>query len=270
MTDTTISGENHHMRRLFMTIAATLLATTLLYVPGAAAQEAERAPDAEAEKVDEVRPERPQRPKIRCHGDVSDTGAPEVDCRWTESTHPDAAAYKILRVGGGERSVVFRTDDTSVTEWTDTGVEFGTRYRYRVVVLNEDGKRIQRSRWNKAIVVKTDIERLQMECDLVDAAADDDSIGSDIAPDVEGHPVLCQWRPADSEDAAEYQLWRRVRGQHRELVATVGLDTLSQRDIVPLDAGKVVYAVLAVDADGEIVGRSGLSKIRLPLVDAAA
>ena len=266
------------MRRLFMTIAATLLATLLVHAPSAAAREADRAPDADAgqiDEVDEVRPERPHRPKIRCHGDVSDTGAPEVDCRWTESTHPRAAAYVILRVGGGERGVVYRTDDTSVTEWTDTDVEFGVRYRYRVVVLNEDGKRIQRSRWNKAIVVKSDIERLRMECDLVDTQSDTDT-DVDIEVEVEAevdapaHTVLCQWRPAQSESAVEYQLWRRVRGHHRELVATVGLDTLSARDEVPADAGKVVYAVLAVDADGDVVGRSGLSRVRIPKLDPAA
>ena len=250
------------MRKLF-TITAALMATLMLFVPGASAVEADRVAEAEAREVDEVRPEKP---KIRCRGTIGMGGAPKVKCRWTESEHPDAAAYKIVRVGGDERTVVFRTDDTSVTRFTDKDVEFGVRYRYRVVVLHEDGKRIQRSRWNKAIVVKPDVERLTMECGVTDAESD---VTTDIAPEAQPHTILCQWRPAESEAAVEYQLWRRIRGQHRELVATVGLDTLSQLDEVPADTTKVVYAVLALDADGEIVGRSGLSKIRFPITDAA-
>ena len=198
-------------------------------------------------------------------------GAPKVKCRWTESEHPEAAAYKIVRVGGDERTVVFRTDDTSVTRFTDTDVEFGVRYRYRVVVLNAEGERIQRSRWNRAIVVKPDVERLRMACAVTDTAVDAETDAlTDVAPVAQPYSILCQWRPAESEDAVEYQLWRRIRGQHRELVATVGLDTLSHVDTVPADASKVVYAVLALDADGEIVGRSGLSKIRFPISESSS
>lgn len=250
------------MRRL-LTITAALLAALMLFVPGASAAEIDRVTDAEAREVDEVRPDRP---KIRCRGTIGIGGAPKVECRWTESEHPDAAGYKVVRVGGGERTIAFRTDDTSVTRFTDTDVEFGVRYRYRVVVVNEDGRRIQRSRWNKAIVVKPDVERLRMECGVTDVESD---LTTDIAPEAQPHSILCQWRPAESEAAVEYQLWRRIRGEHRELVATVGLDTLSHVDEVPADTTKVVYAVLALDADGEIVGRSGLSKIRFPITDAA-
>ena len=250
------------MRRMF-TITAAVLAALMLFVPGASAAEIDRVADAEARVADDVRPERP---KIRCHGAVALGGAPQVACRWTASEHPDAAGYKIVRVGGGERTIAFRTGDTSVTRFTDTDVEFGTRYRYRVVVVNEDGRRIQRSRWNKAIVVKPDVERLHMACDVTDGETD---VATDIAPEAQPHSILCEWRPTESEAAVEYQLWRRIRGQHRELVATVGLDTLSHLDEVPADTTKVVYAVLALDADGEIVGRSGLSKIRFPVTDAA-
>ncbi|MEM7286013.1 MAG: hypothetical protein AAF480_06645 [Actinomycetota bacterium] len=249
------------MRRMLTITAAALMATLMLFVPGASAVETDRVAETDAAQVDEVRPEKP---KIRCRGAIALGGAPKVKCRWTESEHPDAAAYKIVRVGGGERTVVFRTGDTSVTRYTDKDVEFGVRYRYRVVVLNEEGERIQRSRWNKAIVVKPDVERLKMECGVVDTATD---AITDLAPDAARHSILCQWRPAQSEAAVEYQLWRRIRGQHRELVATVGLDTLSHLDHVPGDTTKVVYAVLALDSDGEIVGRSGLSKIRFPITD---
>ena len=244
-------------RMLFITLTA-LAALSVLVVPGASAVDAEPRGDAEA-KVDEVRPDRP---KIRCRGAIGLGGAPKVRCRWRVSEHPDAAGYKVVRVHGDDRSVVFETDDVDVRRFTDKDVEFSTRYRYRLIVVDENGDKLQRSRWDRAIVRKPDTERLKMACGVADAVTE--------TADAEPHSILCEWRPAQGDSAVEYQLWRRIRGQHRELVTTVGLDTLSHLDTVPADTTKVVYAVLALDADGEIVGRSGLSKIRFPVQESPA
>lgn len=250
------------MRRLLCVTLAAALAASMLFVPGASAAEVDALAETDAEAID-TDAERPERPKIRCRGHVNElNGDPAITCRWTETTHPDAAGYKIVRRGGGERVVAHRTDDLSATRFTDTDIEFGTRYRYRVIVVDENGRKLQKSRWNKAIVVSADIERLQMECDLTDApAADADDAEPEIV-DTAPHTVLCQWRAAETPAAVEYQLWRRVKGEHRELVASLDIETLSHIDEVPAEADKVVYAVLALDADGEIIGRSGLSKIR--------
>ena len=197
-------------------------------------------------------------------------GEPKAVCAWTETEHPDAAGYKLIRRAAGERSVVFRTGDLSTTTFTDTNVEFNTRYRYRVVVVDENGRRLQRSRWNRAFVLSPDTERLHLDCVATDTdraetdPAETDRAETDKAPT---KPVLCEWEPAESKAAVEYQLWRRVRGHHRELVVTTGLDVLSHVDDVPADTGKVIYAVLALDADGEIVGRSAISKVRWPVTD---
>ena len=256
------------MRSLPFTKLATggltaVLALLLLFVPGALAED--RSVETTADDSAQVDDARPRKPKIRCHGALTFGAKPVVKCRWTEATHPDAAGYKIVRVGGGERTVVHRTDDLGATRFNDKDVAWGTRYRYRVVVVDDAGKRLQRSRWNKAIVRKPDIERLRMDCDITetDTPETDTPETGAAQPDAAGTPVLCEWRAAESDEVTEYQLWRRVRGQHRELVATVSAETLSQPDTVPADASKVVYAVLALDADGDIIGRSGLSKLLL-------
>ncbi len=251
---------SHSARKAALVVLSTLLATLMLLTPGASALETQAVQTDEAD-ADQAERKRPLRPRIRCHGAVSMAGDPMVKCRWTESAHPAAAAYKVVRVGGGDRSVVYR-GDTSTTRFVDETVEFNTRYRYRVVVVNENGRRIQRSRWNKAFVRGGDTERLHLDCNAaeVDAVPETDAVD----PELTTKPVICSWEAAESEGVTEYQLWRRLRGEHRELVATVGADVLSQGDDVPADTGRGVYAVLALDADGEIIGRSGLSKVTFP------
>jgi hypothetical protein len=240
------------LTRFSATLLATMLLATAFFVPVATATEA--ATNGAAAEASEKTPERHKRPKIRCHGTTNElTGAPEVDCTWTESARARAAAYKVVRKGGGERAVVYR-GDLSTTSFADTNVEFGTRYRYRVVVLNNAGKRIQRSRWNKAFIPAEDFERLSISCDQLEAA--EEAEPADVA-------VTCAWRAAENEDVASYQLWRRVRGHHRELVADLATNELSYTDAVPADAKRVVYAVLALDSDDHIIGRSGITKVKL-------
>ncbi len=86
----------------------------------------------------------------------------------------------------------------------------------------------------------TDIEVLKLEC----AAAD------------EAFAARCHWRASTSGNAVGYQLWRIVNRGERELVHRGGLDQTSVADRLPRNTMLVRYAVLAVDADGEIVGQS--------------
>jgi hypothetical protein len=72
--------------------------------------------------------------------------------------------------------------------------------------------------------------------------------------------AACRWSSADN--ARAYQLWRIVDRGHRELVGTYGSDTNVARDDVPDDAVLVRYAVIALDADGEIIGRSRVTRVR--------
>jgi hypothetical protein len=77
--------------------------------------------------------------------------------------------------------------------------------------------------------------------------------------------VECAWRPATHPAAAGYQLWRIVDRGHRELVWRGGLDATSHVSPVPADASVARYAVLAVNKDGRIVGRSRVQTVHLRL-----
>lgn len=251
------------MRRLLMITVTAMLATTMLSVPGAAAETEPETDVTETDvrEVDEVDSD-VARPRLRCRGTIGMGWAPKVKCRWSETAHPDAAGYKLVRVDGDQRKVVFRSRDLSATRFTDRDVEFNTRYRYRVIVVDNEGRRIQRSRWNAAGVRRPDVELLRLKCSPVDAAEVDPAIDEAKADVLEVAKLVgCEWRPATSEKADHYELWRLIRGQHRELVTTVGLDQLSQIDKVPGDTAHVVYALLARDEDDHIVGRSRLSKV---------
>lgn len=265
------------MRRLLLCIAIALATGATVLAPAAGAVE----PDAQRTRnaVDVVRPVDDHPPRIRCRGSVNDAGAPVVRCRWTRSHHPDAAGYEIVRRGGMEgRTVVFATRDLDVNRFVDTSVDFKTRYAYRVVVVDESGHRLEASRWNRAFVRHRDIERLRLRCtagtlatDTVesDASKTEPMAEPELAADVRA--ATCTWRPATSQKAATYELWRLVRGaDERELVATTGLDRTSVvDDDIPADAALVVYGVLAKDDGGHVVGRSHLSRVRFAVTDAS-
>lgn len=72
--------------------------------------------------------------------------------------------------------------------------------------------------------------------------------------------AACRWSAIDS--ARGYQLWRIVDRGHRELVGTYDSETNVARDDVPDDARLVRYVVLALDGDGDIIGRSRVARVR--------
>jgi hypothetical protein len=77
----------------------------------------------------------------------------------------------------------------------------------------------------------------------------------------------CRW--SSTENVRAYQLWRIVDRGHRELVGTYNNDTNVARNDVPDDAVLVRYAVVALDADGDIIGRSRLARVRFRQHDGA-
>ena len=81
--------------------------------------------------------------------------------------------------------------------------------------------------------------------------------------------IIHRWTSGHSsatDKATHYELWRVVNRGHRELVGEYRPHVFAARDDVPEDAAVVKYAVLAFDADGEIVGRSRPTAIRFPVV----
>ncbi|MEM7321819.1 MAG: hypothetical protein AAF531_01935 [Actinomycetota bacterium] len=102
-----------------------------------------------------------------------------------------------------------------------------------------------------------DLEVLQMVCE----AAETDVV------DPTRIRIGCRWRPAQSERAAGYQLWRVVDRGDRELVARGGLDLTGFRDVVSAEAKLVRYAVIAVDENGRRVGQSRVERVVLVEMD---
>lgn len=76
---------------------------------------------------------------------------------------------------------------------------------------------------------------------------------------------VCRW--SSVEKARGYQLWRIVDRGDRELAGTYGSDTNIARDDVPDDARLVRYAVLALDAEGDIIGRSRVVRVQFRQTD---
>ncbi len=107
-----------------------------------------------------------------------------------------------------------------------------------------------------------DLEVLQLACAIADAEGDEATDSSD-ASDATRVRIGCRWRPATSERAVGYQLWRIVDRGEREAVARGGLDLTGARDVVPASAEIVRYAVIAVDEDGNRVGQSRVERIVL-------
>ncbi len=77
--------------------------------------------------------------------------------------------------------------------------------------------------------------------------------------------AVCRWSTIDT--ARGYQLWRIVGRGHRELVGTYAARSNVARDDVPDDARLVRYAVLALDSDGDIIGRSRVVPVRFRHID---
>ncbi len=92
------------------------------------------------------------------------------------------------------------------------------------------------------------------------------SLGCDARRDDTGNlGAACRWSTTDT--ARGYQLWRIVDRGHRELIGTYNAETNVARDDAPDDAHLVRYAVLALDADGDIIGRSRVVPVRFRQVD---
>jgi len=236
-----------------LVIAATIAAMLLGLMAPAAAQttSSDVARDAAADKArpvdtrDEV-----QRLKIRCNGTFDRDGMPGVRCKWSRPTADDAAFTVLMRKGGDSDrwAPIFRTKNVKRNGYLDTSVEPGVRYRYRVRVFNADHRLVAVSRATGAGVPIPDFDVLRIACN-----GGTSDTGDKVAS--------CEW--SGSDDARGYQLWRIVNRGPRELVGTYGAETLAARDTnLPDDTRIVRYAVLALDNEGEIVGRSRVVKVR--------
>lgn len=147
-----------------------------------------------------------------------------------------------MRTNGDTRSTVFTTRDLNQTSAVDTQIRLNVAYTYVVLVVDANGETIGSGGPVDAGVRSpdADIDVITFECTS--------------ATDVLG--ARCDWRPTNADDAVGYQLWRIVNRGERQQVWRGGLDQISARDILPDGTLVARYAVLAVDAGGNVVAQS--------------
>ncbi|MEE9414700.1 MAG: hypothetical protein V3V01_05395 [Acidimicrobiales bacterium] len=228
--------------------AATITMVFFGLITPVSAQDATAVDNTEirqADPSDEV-----QHLRLRCRGKIGRSDQPLVRCKWSRPKSPSAAVTVVERIGGDSDSwtPIYRTENIKRHRFVDKSIDAGVRYRYRVRVYDSADHLVAASRSRSAGVPAPGIDVLKIACKGAVSDSGDKTAG-------------CEWSP--SENARSYQLWRIVNRNHRDLVASVGADVQTVRDIdVPDDAKVVRYAVLALDADGEIIGRSRVAKVR--------
>lgn len=233
--------------------AAIAVSLTVALVPAATAA-AEAADDGAATE----RPAPHLEPiRLDCAVRTTDTAA-AVRCEWSRPTSDAARAVRLFRLDPATdryRQVVFRTEDLDETTFTDTQVRRGHRYAYAVVVSNEYGRTVGRSRadWVRVPGVEvSDVEVIRLECALGTA----------------NEAVGCEWSRPQSRDAAVVSLWRSVDRGPRELIATFRPDGPNvYREPVPEGARKLTYAVIVSSETDRVIGRSRPETVRVPTVD---
>ena len=264
----------HRPLRTILVLATTALAVMVGSIAPVGATTADQAIDvAQVRPVIDDRPDPIPLPspvellKLRCRGVADRDGMPGVLCKWTRPTLSSAEVLVLERNSGEGFEPIWRTENLRRRRYFDEKVEPGQRYRYRVRVYDARGTLVAASRANGAGVPLPDFELMKLHCsgDIVptprlDAVTDIAYPGQKVAK--------CEWSEVDAEVRA-YQLWRIVNRGHRELVGTYDAKTFSARDRVPNDAHVVRYAVLALDHQGNIVGRSRIAKVRFPVIDIA-
>ena len=262
----------HRPLRRILIVIVTAAAVMITSVAPAGATTADPAIDlAQVRPVIDDRPVPLPEPvppvellKLRCRGSHDRDGMPGVICKWTRPSVSTAKVLVLERNSGEGFEPIWRTDNLRRRRYFDAKVEPGQRYRYRVRVYDAREQLVAASRANGAIVPVPDFDIMKLRCagDIIPVR---DALTADIA-----HPgqkvAKCEWSEIDG-DVRAYQLWRIVNRGHRELVGTYGADTLQARDSLPRDAHVVRYAVLALDHDGHIIGRSRVAKVRFPTID---
>lgn len=246
------------MRRAAITAGLGLVLSTFMILPATGQTRGEHdqidreAAETTAEPVADAKPRPvPEKEELRltCHGRTNDEGSALVGCEWSPTKRDAAAAYVLVRSNGDQRETIWRSNNLSITHAVDSTVRPGVVYAYSILVLNSSGSTIGQGGPVRAGVETPSPgpEVLHLSCNSTD----------------ERNVVGCAWRPAASSRAGGYQLWRIIDQDHRVLVWRGGLDSTRARDRVPADASVAVYAVLAVDANGEVVGQSRPETVRL-------
>jgi hypothetical protein len=182
---------------------------------------------------------------------------PAVVCRWSELAGADVAVYRLWRVVDTKpREVIARVAPGEPLRHADRDIARGHTYTYRVVAVGEDGTRLGVSR-RVSITIGRPAEELRFNCAFI---VDEGTSG-----------VRCRWGESSRPAAVRYVLYRSVDGAARERIYRVGLN--GRRAFLDTDVagGQVIrYAVVALAADGRVVGIGGPDTVTVPVLGSTA
>ena len=244
--------------RIILTTVLALLLAVPATAAGAAVRQAGKVNIGDAVDLLQIDVEAPVALRLSCRGHVEE-GMGAVGCRWRSIHDQAVASWQLLnlqvRPVAGVRNLVAELG-ADARGFRDTNVEVPAAYVYVVLALDAEGEIIGRSRVVEAVLHDRDreFEPLHLRCDghrsessaaELDAAVPDPAIW-----------VTCEWRPATSDSAAGYVLWRSTDGGERTAVARTGLDQTTTRDNEVSSGHRHRYVVQVVDADGNSIGQS--------------
>jgi hypothetical protein len=175
-----------------------------------------------------------------------------IVCRWT-AVEGSVRAYRVWRrVDLGPRQLIARVTPDHPLRHADFDIHTGHLYSYRVVAIGQDGSRVGTSRLVSVHVGRA-AQVLRFDCAyLIDGAT---------------RGVGCHWGASTRPAAVRYVLFRSVDGAPRERIYRTPLN--GRRSFLDTDvkAGQNVrYAVVALAADGRIVGIGGPDAVKIPEV----
>jgi hypothetical protein len=176
---------------------------------------------------------------------------PHVVCTWTALTGGELGVYRVWRsVDDKPRELVARVTPDQALRFVDRSISGGHAYHYRVVAIGKDGARLAIS--DRATVrCGRAPEVLRFNCAyLVDGATSG---------------ARCQWAASTRPAAVRYVLFRSIDAAAREVVYRTPLN--GRRMFLDKDvaAGQAIrYAVVALAADGRVVGIGGPDTVVIP------
>jgi hypothetical protein len=171
-------------------------------------------------------------------------------CRWSALEGAPVAEYRVWRrVDGGTAALIARVAPTAPLRHADFLIRPGHTYSYRIVARAADGTRLGTSALVSVRVRAP--EALRFNCFYkIDAA-------------VEG--VACHWGASTRPAAVRYVLFRSVNGAAREAIYRTPLNGPRSFLDVHVSSGQSIrYAVVALAADGRVVGLSRVDTVLVP------
>ncbi|MEO0495636.1 MAG: hypothetical protein AAF081_19690, partial [Actinomycetota bacterium] len=153
-----------------------------------------------------------ERLRLTCDGVERDT--PAVACHWTAPDDAAVASYVLHRNSKGQERTAIATLGADSTGFTDTTVECGVRYGYRIFGLDADGQVVAMSRRDAAgcgdrdharVTGRSEVDAERTRGDGHDPKRDTDAaVGSDTGADAGDTVVAAVTETTDRARSADH------------------------------------------------------------------